>query len=58
MIEVDVIKSDLKKVLSGQKRFAVQGKNVEGSILSAINFKDLESNFKLLILEIPSNSNS
>ena len=39
MIEVDVIKSDLKKVLSGQKRFAVQGKNVEGSILSVINFK-------------------
>lgn len=39
MIEIDVIKSDLKKVLSGQKRFAIQGKNVEGSILSAVNFK-------------------
>lgn len=36
---VTVIKSDLKKVLSAHKRFAISGKNVEGSILSAIKFE-------------------
>ena len=39
IIEVDVVKSDFKKVLSAHKRFAIQGKNVEGSNLSWINFK-------------------
>ena len=38
IIEIDVVKSDLKKVLSAHKRFAIQGKNVEGSILSWIKF--------------------
>lgn len=38
IIEVDVVKSDLKKVLSAHKRFAIQGKNVEGSCLSWIRF--------------------
>lgn len=37
--EVTVIKSDLKKVLSAHKRFAIFGKNVEGSVLSAIKFE-------------------
>ncbi len=39
IIEIDVVKSDLKKVLSSHKRFAIQGKNVENSQLSWINFK-------------------
>ena len=38
IIEIDVVKSDLKKVLSAHKRFAIQGKNVEGSCLSWIKF--------------------
>ena len=38
LIEVDVVKSDLKKVLQAHKRFSIQGKNVEGSVLSGINF--------------------
>lgn len=39
LIEIEVVKSDLKKVLSAHKRFAIQGKDVEGSNLSWINFK-------------------
>lgn len=39
IIEIDVVKSDLKRVLAAHKRFAIQGKNVEGSVLSWINFK-------------------
>ncbi len=39
IIEADVVKSDLKKVLSAHKRFSIQGKNVENSQLSWINFK-------------------
>lgn len=38
LIEIDVVKSDLKKVLAAHKRFAIQGKNVEGSPLSWIRF--------------------
>lgn len=47
-IEVDVVKSDLKKVLQAHKRFSIQGKNVEGSILSGIHFavKDDELTLK------------
>ena len=37
-IEITVIKSDLKKALAGHKKFSIQGKNIEGSILSAIHF--------------------
>lgn len=36
--EINVIKSDLKKALAAHKKFALQGKNIEGSILSAIHF--------------------
>lgn len=38
-IQIDIVKSDFKKVISAHKRFSLQGKNVEGSNLSAINFK-------------------
>lgn len=38
IIEIDVVKSDLKKVLSAHKRFAIQGKNVESSVFSWIKF--------------------
>lgn len=38
-IEFDVVKSDLKKVLSAHKKYALQGKNVAGSVLSRIKFK-------------------
>ena len=37
--EITVIKSDLKKALSAHKRFAISGKNVEGSVLSWIKFE-------------------
>lgn len=38
IIEIDVVKSDLKKVLSAHKRFAIQGKDVEFSPFSWIKF--------------------
>lgn len=38
-IEFDVVKSDFKKVLSAHKKYALQGKNVAGSVLSRIKFK-------------------
>lgn len=47
VIEIDVVKSDLKRVLAAHKRFAVQGKNVEGSSLSWINFKISEEEMVL-----------
>lgn len=37
-IEFEVQKSDLKKVLSAHKRYAVSGKNVESSVLAWIKF--------------------
>lgn len=36
---INVCKSELKKVLSAHKKFALQGKNVEGSELSKVKFK-------------------
>ena len=39
IIEFDVVKSDLKKVISAHKRFTIQGKNVEASPLSWIKFQ-------------------
>ena len=38
-ISIKVTKSDLKKVLSAHKRFALQGKDVEYSVLSSIKFQ-------------------
>lgn len=38
MTQISVIKSDLKKALAAHKKFSIQGKNIEGSILSAIHF--------------------
>lgn len=43
IIEFNLVKSDLKKVLSAHKKFALQGKNVEGSKLSWINFNVTEN---------------
>ena len=37
-IEISVIKSDFKKALQAHKKFSIQGKNIEGSVLSAIHF--------------------
>lgn len=42
IIEFNVTKSDLKKVLSAHKKFALQGKDVERSKLSWINFRVTE----------------
>lgn len=37
-IIADVTKSDFKKALQAHKKFALQGKNVEGSVLAALHF--------------------